>query len=334
MSASVTERPEVRPHRPVPASETSVALIIAVSERPERVLEVYDECRAAFSGSSYDPSFVLVAEPWARQYLAPFRERRARGEPVRLLVAGQAVGETALMRSAVAAAEADVVVTLPAYHRVVAAVLPELVGRVLDGADMAVAKRWPRRDSVTNRVQTRAFHRLLRWLTGSDLTDVACGVRALRPTLLAGLPVYGDFGRFLPVLAVRQGYTVVEVEAEQHGLDRAARVYSPGVYLRRLLDIFGLFFLTRFTEKPLRFFGLFGALSSGLGAVLLAVLAIQRLQGEPMADRPLLLLGVLLVVLGVQALALGLVGEIIVHLHSARRKPYRLMDAEEMEDGL
>jgi hypothetical protein len=94
--------------------------------------------------------------------------------------------------------------------------------------------------------------------------------------------------------------------------------------LRRIIDLLGLFFLLRFTEKPLRFFGLLGSLLATVGGGVLAVLLYQRLHGQGIADRPLLLLGVLLLVLGIQAVALGLVGEIIVHLHASGRRGYRL----------
>jgi hypothetical protein len=96
------------------------------------------------------------------------------------------------------------------------------------------------------------------------------------------------------------------------------------VYVRRVIDLLGLFFLLRFTEKPLRFFGVVGSALGATGAVILAVLLVQRLAGEGIANRPLLLLGNLMVVLGVQAFALGLIGEIIVHLHAGTRRPYRL----------
>jgi hypothetical protein len=105
------------------------------------------------------------------------------------------------------------------------------------------------------------------------------------------------------------------------------RVYSPGVYLRRLIDVVGLLFLLKFTDKPLRFFGLIGSLLSGLGAILLAVLFFQRLAGESLANRPLLLLAVLFMVLGIQSVALGLIGEMIVHLTASQRRRYRLRTA-------
>jgi hypothetical protein len=102
------------------------------------------------------------------------------------------------------------------------------------------------------------------------------------------------------------------------------RLYAPGVYLRRFFDVVGLLFLFKFTDKPLRFFGLIGSGLAFVGGALLVVVAAQRLAGQPLANRPLLLLGVLLITLGAQAIALGLIGEIIVHLSAAGRRRYRL----------
>ena len=103
------------------------------------------------------------------------------------------------------------------------------------------------------------------------------------------------------------------------------------MYVRRLIDILGLYFLLRFTEKPLRFFGLIGAVLAGTGGIALAVMFVQRLFGDPLGDRPLLLLAVLLTVLGVQAIALGLVGEMIVHFNASRRRELQASRAERAE---
>ena len=108
----------------------------------------------------------------------------------------------------------------------------------------------------------------------------------------------------------------------------AARVYSPGVYLRRAIDVMGLLFLLRFTDKPLRLFGLIGSVVTMMGVALLALIFVQRLAGQGAADRPLLLLGVVFLTLGVQAIALGLIGEMIVHLNAPRRRAYRLRAPE------
>jgi hypothetical protein len=225
-----------------------------------------------------------------------------------------------------------VLVTLPAYRQVDASALPALVRAVTEGADLAVARRWPRGDSFVNRMQSRALHLALGRLAGGKLHDVASGVRAMRPKVVEEARVYGDFMRFFPLLALREGFTVTEVESPVHPSAARARVYAPGIYVRRLIDVIGLTFLLRFTDKPLRFFGLVGGTLTGIGTLVLAVLFLQReFAGRAVADRPILLLGVLFLTLGVQAIALGLVGEMIVHLHASRRPLYRLRERRERE---
>lgn len=301
-----------------------VSLVVRVTERPEDLARLYAEYVTPLRALGEPFEVVFALEPWAQPLVACLAPLAAQGHPIRIVRVGQPLGEGALLRAAAAQCRGSVILTVPAYFRVDVAALVEVVRRVSDGADVAAAVRWPRRDSWINRLQSRALHFLLGRLVGGRLRDVACGIYAVRRKVLDEVPLYGDFFRFLPLLAWREGYRVEEVPAPQHERDRRTRVYSPGVYIRRLIDVLGLFFLLRFTEKPLRFFGLVGTVLGAAGAAVLAILAVQRLGGEAIANRPLLLVGNLLIVLGVQAFALGLIGEIIVHLHAGARRPYRL----------
>jgi hypothetical protein len=148
----------------------------------------------------------------------------------------------------------------------------------------------------------------------------------MRRSVAEALPLYGDLHRFIPALALREGFRVDEVAVPQHPGDARMRVYQPGVYLRRLLDIAAFFFLAKFTEKPLRFFGLVGSVFLAAGAGLSVLLFIQRVEGQGIANRPALLLAVLFLALGVQLMGLGLVGEIIVHLRAPHRRAYRVRE--------
>jgi hypothetical protein len=312
---------------PDTASAVQLTIIVPVTERPEPLTELYAEFSAPLRESGRAYEFIFVVEPWTRALAEPLAELALGGEPVRVLEVGQSVGEAALLRLGAAHARGAIVLTLPSYRRVEAAALPGLVAQVEAGADLAVARRFPRRDSGINRLHNRALHAVIGGLAAGRVNDVACGVRAMRRELLEELPIYGDFFRFIPLFAVRDGYDVREIDAPQHPADVGPRFYSPGTYLRRLVDVLGLFFLLRFTEKPLRFFGLIGGTFTISGSLLLLFLLIERLGGKGIAERPLLLLSVLLLVLGVQAIALGLVGEIIVHLNAPTRRPYRVRGA-------
>jgi hypothetical protein len=302
-----------------------VSVIVPVTERPSPLDELYEEYSPVLKEKGIPFEFVFVVEPWALQLVGPLRRLIAAREPVRVFEVGQHVGESAMLESAAEYARGEILVTLPAYPRILPEGVVELIRAVESRVDLATARRKSGERPLVARLQALMFHTLLRLGLGGSFHDVASGVRAMRRHVLETVPVYGDLFRFLPVLAEREGFRVEEVSVTSHPKDRRARIYSPGIYVRRLIDLLGLFFLVRFTRKPLRFFGLVGGVFSGVGAAILLVLFVQRLGGQGIADRPLLLLGVLTFVLGVQAIAIGLVGEIIVHLSPKEgRRAYRI----------
>lgn len=302
-----------------------VSVVVPVIERPVSLADLFVEFSEPLRELGWDFEFIFVLDGRHADQGATLDALVASGEPVQVIRMGHSVGETVLLRAGSARAGAPVLVTLPAYPRIVPSALPAVVRPVLGAAAVSVARRWPRRDSWLNRMQNAAFHFLLRPVSEGAVHDVACGVQVFRKEVFDALPLYGEFHRFLPILAFREGHSVQEVEAPQHPKDQSPRVFSPGTYLKRVLDILGLFFLVHFTERPLRFFGLAGALSALTGGAILALLFVERLQGQSLADRPLLLLGAIAFVLGVQAIALGLVGELIVFVNAPNRRGYRVL---------
>lgn len=314
------------------AGSVLVSVLVPVTERPDRLVPLYREYAAALDELEASYEFLFLVEPQHRHLAAPLGELVEDDEPVRLLEVGQSVGEASLLKLGGSRARGSVLVILPAYRRIKAEALPELVTLIRDGsADLVAGRRWPRRDPWINRLQTRLFHGFLGSVAGRRIHDTGCGVRAMRREVLEEVPLYGNFSRFLPFLAMREGYRVEEVSCEQHPEDTKARVYGPDTYMRRLIDAMGIFFLLRFTHKPLRFFGLLGGVLSLAGVAVGGVLVLERLGGQGIADRPLFLLAVLLFTFGVQAIALGLVGELIVHLFIPGQRTYRLDESSVRE---
>jgi glycosyltransferase involved in cell wall biosynthesis len=302
-----------------------ISVVIPVVERVDDLVSIYRAFAGVLSDRGRPYEFLFVFD--GRFTPPPELVALSRDdEALRLLRFAREFGETAALRLGFEKSRGDLILTLPAYFQV----RPEGIGELLDaierGADMAVANRSPRLDSWLNRIQSRAFHSILGGISHQRFHDIACGVRAMRRTVAETLPLYGDLHRFIPALALREGYRVEEIPLAQHPSDARTRVYRPGVYFRRLLDIGAFFFLAKFTEKPLRFFGLVGFFFLAAGAIISLVLFIQRVEGQGIANRPVLLLAVLLVALGVQLIGLGLVGEIIVHLRAPHRRAYRVRE--------
>lgn len=302
-----------------------ISVIVPVVERADDLLAVYRAFAKELEARPEDHEFLFVFDG---RFTPPpeLVALAAENRRIRLLRFARPFGETAALRLGIEKSGGDLLVTLPAYFQV----QPEGIRRLLDaadgGADLVVASRSPRLDSWLNRAQSRLFHSIVAGVSDQRFHDMACGVRVMRRSVAEALPLYGDLHRFIPALALREGFRVEEVSVPQHPGDARTRVYRPGVYLRRLLDIAAFFFLAKFTEKPLRFFGLVGALFVGIGTALSLVLFIQRIEGQAIANRPALLLAVLFMALGVQLVGLGLVGEIIVHLRAPHRRAYRVRE--------
>jgi hypothetical protein len=321
MSTRTTTRPDPAG---TDAGEDLVSVIIVLSEQPEPLVELYQEYAAALRSWGRTVEFIFVAHRDQHRHVAPLTELAAAGEPVQVLEAAQNVGETTLLRAAAGHCRGDIVITLPPYRRVEAAALLPLLERVEAGTQLVVAARTAQDDALTNRIQRRLVHGLIHSVVGGDFHDLGCGVRVMRAEVLREVPLYGESLRFLPLLAQREGFRTEEMPVPQHPRDKRRRIHPPGTYLRRLMDLAAVFFLIRFREKPLRFFGLIGSLMAAAGGLILAVMVVQKLMGDGMADRPLLVVAVLFLVIGVQSIALGLVGEIIVHAGARASPTYRL----------
>ena len=248
----------------------------------------------------------------------------ASGERISVIGLTRRFGEATALVAGFQRARGRIIVTLPAYHQIRGGELGKLV-RAVGVADLVIGRRWPRAGNRFETYRRDLFHRLLASVTGQRFNDLGCGARAMKRRVLEEINLYGDQHRFLPVLASRNGFRVLEVELHQSPLDRFERGYTPREYVRRALDICTVFFLVRFTKKPLRFFGMVGVTTFLIGAALVAWLAIDRLVfHHPLGDRPALLLSSLLVVLGMQLVALGLLGELIIFTHARDIKDYQI----------
>jgi hypothetical protein len=215
--------------------------------------------------------------------------------------------------------------TLSPYFQVEPEELLKMISRLEAGADLVISRRYPRIDSVFNRAQSYVFHWLIRRLTDMSYHDLSCGMRVMRKEVAKELELYGELHRFIPLLALRLGFKVEEVDVRQSQKDTGLRVVGLGIYVRRFLDILTVVFITKFTKKPLRFFGLIAAFIFLSGFVSCAYLTLLKIiTSAPLYDRPMLILGVLLMIIGVQIGSIGLIGELIIFTHARQINDYRI----------
>jgi glycosyltransferase involved in cell wall biosynthesis len=314
-------------------SSLEISVLVPVVERHDDLRELHRAVVPELEklGRTYEFLYLLSGEfDEALRQALELHERDA--NRVRVLRFARPVSEAAALATGFERARGQVIFTLPAYFDADPKGLGGLYAAIDSGVDLAVAVRTERSDGLLKRLQTKGFNRLTSWATGTEFSDIASGTRALRREVVAEMPLYGDFHRFLPVLVHRAGFAVREVPTPQDARARAPRVYRVRTYLWRMLDILSIFFLSYFTRRPLRLFGAVGTLFGGIGGLILLVVGIQRIAGESAAGRPILILGTLLVGLGVQAFTVGLLGELLLFFQARNVSSYRIAEIYESDE--
>jgi glycosyltransferase involved in cell wall biosynthesis len=303
--------------------EPKLSVVIPISERYDDLREIYLQYAREILSSGLAHEFIFVVDGPDRGALATLQGLKKEHPAILVVTLGRWFGEATALAAGFEVAKGEMIITLPAYFQVEPSEIQRLLKEFVEREqDLVIAWRYPRIDSLFNRFQSRVFHGLIRLLIGTNYQDISSGLRVMKRKVAQEIRLYGDLHRFLPLLAHQRGFKIAEVPVQQSPHDAKKRIYGPGVYLRRLLDILTLFFLYKFTRKPLRFFGLVGSGVFCAGAILTAYLGIDRILGVPLASRPLLILGVLWMVFGVQLFSIGLLGEIIIFTHARDLKEY------------
>jgi len=248
------------------------------------------------------------------------------GDRLRLISFENPFGESVCLSAGFELSRGRTILTSPQYVQIDPLELSSMLAAIDAGADFVTPWRRPRVDALLNRVQSACFNWVIRRIIRMEFHDLNCYFRAIRREVLSEVAIYGDMYRFLPVIAHRQGFRVVEVPVRHLKEWGTSGFFGLGVYVRRFLDVLGVMFLTKFTLKPLRFFGSIGAACSLLGAVMFGYCVWQKLTGdqEGLYGRPVFLISVMLLVLGVQVIGFGLVGEIIIYTQAHHLREYRV----------
>lgn len=206
-------------------------------------------------------------------------------------------------------ARADIVIMMDADLQDDPADLPKMLEKIDGGLDVVVGWKVERHDPLNRRIFSFVFNKTVGLVTGVRLHDMNCGYKAYRSEVLDSIPIYGDLFRFIPVLASWQGFRVGEIPVNHRARQFGRSRYGLERILRGFFDLLSISFLTKYSRKPMHLFGLLGLLFTTLGVLICSYLAVLWFSGEAIGARPLLLLGVLLILVGTQSFSIGLIGE-------------------------
>ncbi|HLB24771.1 MAG TPA: glycosyltransferase family 2 protein [Nitrospirota bacterium] len=223
-------------------------------------------------------------------------------------------GKSAALATGFEAARGEYVVTMDADLQDDPAEVPKLLAKLGEDCDLVSGWKFPRRDPLTKRLPSRVINGLTARLTGIDIHDMNCGLKAYKAEVVKGLALYGEQHRFIPALAHAKGFKVDEVKVLHHPRKFGRTKFGAKRFVEGIFDLITVLFITRYIRKPLHFFGVAGLFLLTLGGCAMAYLAAGWFMGRWIGDRPLFILSVLMMIIGIQFISTGLLGEMLTSL--------------------
>lgn len=307
--------------------EPFLSFVIPFLDEEETLRELYDRIETAVAdvlppGRGFE---VIFVDDGSRDASVARVEELAAAHPeVSLVVLRGNFGKSAALAAGFDRARGEIVFTLDADLQDDPKEIPRFLAKLDEGYDVVSGFKQKRHDPWHKVFPSRIFNGLVRKLTGVPLRDVNCGFKAYRREVVESVHLYGELHRFIPVLAHWRRFRIAELVVEHHPRRFGVSKFGARRFYRGLMDLLTVFFLLKYDRKPMHFFGLPGALSMAGGVGVCLYLTALWLLGHPIGNRPLLILGVLLLVVGVQIFATGLIAELLVHLGAREQAPYEI----------
>ena len=301
-----------------------VSVVVPVYNEEDNVLPLLESLRDTLEGLGRPHELVIVDDGSTDATAARLRQAATRIRTLRAVRLRTNFGQSAALAAGFDLAHGEFVVTMDGDGQNDPADIPRLLDTLKEGYDVVSGWRRERRDPFwSRRVPSWLANALISFITGLHLHDYGCTLKVYRREILRDIALYGEMHRFLPALARWVGATVGEVPVGHRPRASGTSKYGLGRTIRVLLDLATVKFLMSYWTRPIQIFGLLGLCVGGTGALLAAVLSYQRIfQGVSLANRPILLLAVLLVVVGFQFVSMGLLGEMLVRTyHESQQKP-------------
>ena len=227
-------------------------------------------------------------------------------------------GKGAALMAGFREATSEVIVTIDGDLQDDPAEIPRLVAGIEEGADLVSGWKADRRDPWSKRAASKVFNAVTARVSGLALRDLNCGFKAYRREVVESLALTGDLYRYIPVLAATEGFKVQEVAVNHRPRRFGKSKYGLERYVRGLLDLVTIVFIGRFRNRPMHLFGGLGLVFALLGTAISTYMALLKFTGHAIGTRPLLLLGVLLIVVGIQLMTIGLLSELVQRNHLRR----------------
>lgn len=291
-----------------------VSVVVPLLNEEESLRPLYQEIRKALRSVSCDYEILFVDDGSRDKSLPIIKEIARTDNKVHYYSFRTNYGKSAALQVAFKHVTGDAVITMDADLQDDPAEIPNLLNKLEEGYDLVSGWKKKRFDPFIKKFTSKFFNFITRILTGVKLHDFNCGLKAYRKAVVQTVEVYGEMHRYIPVLADWKGFTVSEIVVKHHPRRYGKTKFGISRFFKGFIDLITVIFTIRFIKRPMHLFGLIGMLSTLAGTVISLWLTIEKLAYNiGINNRPIFFLGILLIIVGVQFFAIGLIGELIVH---------------------
>lgn len=297
-----------------------ISVVIPLYNEAESLGELHSRLTETLSGMGVGYELIFVDDGSTDGSYKVLEGLHA-GDPQHISVYsfGKNQGKSAALDTGFERARGEFVITMDADLQDDPSEIPGLVEMLKDGADLVTGWKYPRRDPISKRLPSKVINALTAALTGVRVHDMNCGLKAYRREVVEGLDLYGEQHRFIPALVQAKGFRVEEKKVTHHPRKYGTTKFGARRFMQGIFDLITVLFLTRYIRKPLHFFGVAGlALLMGGGGIMV-YLVVGWFMGRWIGDRPLFMLAVLMMIIGMQFISTGLLGEMLTSLARNRQ---------------
>ena len=287
-----------------------ISVVVPLRDEEQSVEPLLHELAGALDPLGEPWEVVFVDDGSADGTFARLSRLHDLHDNVRVVRLRRNFGKAAALAAGFAESTGEIVVTIDGDRQDDPAEIPRLLAKLDEGFDLVSGWKTHRRDPLSRRILSRVFNAVAGRMSGVRLHDLNCGLKAYRAEVVHGLRLYGELHRYIPVLAHYRGFRVAEVPVNHRQREHGRSRYGVERYLRGFLDLLTVTFVGRYRHRPLHLFGGLGLALLAGGTAILVYLTVVKIGGAAIGGRPLLTLGVLLVVVGMQFLSLGLLTEL------------------------
>jgi glycosyltransferase involved in cell wall biosynthesis len=302
----------------------AVSIIVPLYNEEGNVMELYRELKEVLVHERIAHEILLVNDGSSDGTTRLIADLHAADPCVTVINFRRNFGQTAAMSAGFDYARGEVIITMDGDLQNDPADIPLLLSKIAEGYDVVTGWRFDRKDPFLNRkLPSMIANKVIAVTTGVHIHDYGCTLKAFRREITQNIKLYGEMHRFIPAIASGMGAAITEVKVNHRARKYGTSKYGISRTVRVILDLMTVKFLLSYANRPLHVFGLIGMFSSGIGMALLALMAVQRqIYHIAMGDRPLLMMAVLLIFIGIQFVTIGLISEIQVRTyHESQNKP-------------